>query len=422
MPNTLDWYIREAMQGRHAGSAATYAFQSYSGYRLASSLDSWAEPGPGPRAFVHFIVKVASRCNIKCSYCYMYEHADQTWRTQPRHMTDRVESAVIGRIGDYLEERSVPQALVVLHGGEPLLYGPHRITRFAERLRAERERRGIDVELALQTNATLVDSDWLDLFARHHINVGVSLDGPPQIHDEHRRDKQGGGTYDRAAAGLRQLLAGGSETPPAVTAVIDPAARPGDLIRHFLALGVEHVDFQLPDLHHDTYPHDVWPPGTFGTWLIELFEELRRLRQPFRVRSMELLVSLLLGAPYGGDIWGTRSFGTLIVEADGTYHAHDALKATVEGATATGASVWTDTIRSLEAHPMVLAHTDKATAASDSCRACPLFDVCGGGLVAHRYSAAGGYDNPSVYCTDLAMLIRHVADSVEQLRPLAAAR
>ncbi|WP_191841541.1 radical SAM protein [Catellatospora chokoriensis] len=396
---------------------STYAFQSFNAYNLQMSMNA-SELGPGPMPFAHFVVKVASRCNIKCTYCYVYEQADRTWITQPRRMSDAIELATIARIGEYLAELGNQQALVILHGGEPLLYGAQRIERFAERLRAECGRRGVDAKLALQTNGTMVDDAWLDVFDRNGIHVGLSLDGPPDVHDAKRRDKVGAGTYERTAEGLRRLLSstGDRGSPPAVTAVIDPAARPRDVVEHFLGLGVEHVDFQLPDVNHDSYPHAQWPLGTFGAWLIELYEELRRIDRPMRVRSIELLVGLLLGAPYGGDILGPRSFGTLVIDTDGDYHAHDALKATFDGATITGASVLNEPIRSLVTHPMVLAHTDKATAASADCLECPLFSVCGGGLVAHRYSASRQYDNRSVYCTDLAMFIRHVEDALTQWR------
>jgi uncharacterized protein len=417
--NRLDWYIGEAIRERYGGSASTYAFGSYGGHGSAVGAASLDEEDSTPRPFVHFVAKVASRCNIKCSYCYMYEHADQAWRTQPIRMSDATETAMIARIDDYLTERAVSEALVILHGGEPLLYGPKRISRISERIRALRDRRGLNINLAVQTNATMVDDAFVEIFARNQIFVGVSLDGPAEVHDAKRRDKLGMGTHERALKGLQRLMASTAEgmSPPAITAVIDPATRPQDVVEYFLDLGVEHVDFQLPDDNHDTYPHEQWPVGTFGTWLIDLYEVLRRIRRPLRVRSMELLIRLILGAPYGGDILGTRSFGTLVIDTDGAYHAHDALKGTFDGATALGRSVHSDGIQSLEADPMVLAFTDKTTAAASTCRRCPVFSVCGGGLVAHRYSAARGFDNTSVYCVDLKMLILHVRRSLEHWQP-----
>jgi uncharacterized protein len=416
--NSLDMYLREATRTRNLPTGGGYGFLAFAGDHGETTIAPVSDPEAGPRPFVHFVAKVVSRCNIQCSYCYMYEHADQTWRTMPTHMSEATEAAMIDRIESYLVTRRPPAALVILHGGEPLLYGAQRINRLAERLRRARERHGVVVDLAIQTNATIVDDAIIGVLTRHGIRVGVSLDGPPQTHDANRRDTRGHGTYERVSGGLRRLLAATSEglPPPAVTAVIDPTTQPRDVIAHFLELGIERVDFQLPDLNHDTYPHKRWPAGTFGAWLIELYEELWRLEQPLRVRSIELLIRLLLGAPYGGDILGEHSFGTLVIDTDGSYHAHDALKATFNGATATGRSVRTDDISSVETHPMVLAFTNKASAAAITCRRCPLFAVCGGGLVAHRYSASRGYDSTSVYCTDLAMLIRHVDSSIERWR------
>ena len=83
-----------------------------------------------------FLIKIASRCNLACDYCYMYEHADQSWRAQPPLMSDEIRLKVAERIGEYAKEVDVRRLVVVFHGGEPLLAGASRIAETASLIRS----------------------------------------------------------------------------------------------------------------------------------------------------------------------------------------------------------------------------------------------------------------------------------------------
>jgi uncharacterized protein len=126
-----------------------------------------------------------------------------------------------------------------------------------------------------------------------------------------------------------------------------------------------------------------------------------------RVRLFESLVSLLLGGPSGSEAIGLGRIDLVTVETDGTLEQGDVLKTVAPGGPATGLHVrWHSLDQYLE-HPGVQARQSGLAGLSDECRRCPLVEVCGGGLYAHRFSGSRGFDNPSVYCADLAALIRH---------------
>src|ERR1700759_1188415 len=80
-----------------------------------------------PFPFREFVVKIHSRCDLSCDYCYMYEMADQSWRDQPRRMSGEIAKHVATRIGDHARTHGLPDVAVILHGGEPLLAGPELI-------------------------------------------------------------------------------------------------------------------------------------------------------------------------------------------------------------------------------------------------------------------------------------------------------
>ena len=73
--------------------------------------------------FRQFILKVHSRCNLSCSYCYVYEMADQAWRDQPNRMSIPVADKVVERIAEHAQKHALMSVDVILHGGEPLLAG-----------------------------------------------------------------------------------------------------------------------------------------------------------------------------------------------------------------------------------------------------------------------------------------------------------
>src|SRR5579872_478415 len=129
-----------------------------------------------PLPFREFIVKVHSRCDLSCDYCYMYEMADQSWRTQPRSMSPDTADLTARRIGEHAVAHGLPAITLILHGGEPLLAGRDLIVRL---ITATRRVAGphITVNAMVQTNGVGLSDAYLRLFDELGIQVGVSLDG-----------------------------------------------------------------------------------------------------------------------------------------------------------------------------------------------------------------------------------------------------
>ena len=84
----------------------------------ALMADGW-----NPAPFREFIIKIHSRCDLACDYCYMYEMADQSWRDQPRRMSREIAERTAMRIGEHARSHALTDVGLVLHGGEPLLAG-----------------------------------------------------------------------------------------------------------------------------------------------------------------------------------------------------------------------------------------------------------------------------------------------------------
>lgn len=354
-----------------------------------------------------FLVKVASRCNLDCDYCYVYHHADQSWRSMPRLLGEAHRDAFAGRLAEYAAAVDLRRVAVIFHGGEPLLAGVDHLINFARKIRSAAPE--VEVDFGLQTNGLLLTDAVLDQLEAASISVSLSMDGPREAHDLHRTTRKGRSSFDKVEAALERL-----KRRPAVfagvIAVIDASMPPERLLSFFAGHEVPKLDFLLPDSHHDRLPpgRDA-DPALYERWMVEAFDTWLDRYPQLPVRTFEALLDVAAGLPSGTDAFGFGDVSLLSVETDGTWHDLDVLKVAGEGATRLVGSVIDTPIERLASSTAIAAHRRLLTKSglSNVCRACEVVDVCGGGSVPHRHRA-GGFDNPTVYCGEMKALIRHV--------------
>jgi uncharacterized protein len=367
--------------------------------------------------FRQFIVKLHSRCNLSCSYCYVYHHVDQSWRERPQVMAPETIEALADRIGAHVRRHAVPEIWIVLHGGEPLLAGPGVIDQVVTAIRS-RVPAGTAVDVILQTNGILLDDRFVDLFHRHQIGVGVSLDGGRTAHDRHRLFANGRGSFDQVSRALRTLSRPENRDIYAgLLCTVDLANDPVEVYEGLIAFDPPEVDLLLP---LGNWVHR--PPGRdtdtgetpYGDWLVAVFDRWFSA-SPYRtgIRLFESLIALLIGGHSETEAVGLDSPHAITVETDGTLEVTDALKSTEHGKGATGYTVHRHSFDDVLAHPGVLANQRTVTNLAAECRRCPLVEVCGGGQYSHRYGPDGGFDHPSVYCRDLMRLIGHIRSRLD---------
>lgn len=381
-----------------------------------ASLDvsSLLEEGWRPFPFREFIVKVHSRCDLSCDYCYMYEMADQTWRDQPRAMSLDTAELTARRIGEHASAHGLRDVTLILHGGEPLLAGRDLISRLVTSTRRWAGH-GTTVHVAVQTNGVGLSDSYLTLFEELGVRVGVSVDGYADAHDRHRRFASGRGSYPAVAAGLRRLrrfphLYGG------LLCTVDLRNDPVRTYRALADFGPPKIDFLLP--------HGTWlapPPGRvpdaadtpYADWLAEVFDYWYPKPQT-GIRLFEEIMHLLLGGASGSEIVGLAPARMVVIETDGSIEQEDTLKVAYAGATATDLHVARDPLDAALLLPQIVARQIGTRALSAQCRTCPVRAVCGGGLYSHRYGEGTGFLNPSVYCPDLLALIGHIRDRLRE--------
>ncbi|MET7395355.1 FxsB family cyclophane-forming radical SAM/SPASM peptide maturase [Dactylosporangium sp. NPDC005572] len=362
------------------------------------------------------MVKIHGRCDLACDYCYMYEHADQSWKRRPPAMTADVGRRLSDRIAEHVRHHRLTEIRVILHGGEPLLAGVDGITRLVDGIRAA-VNGAAAVRFAIQTNGVRLDRAFLECLRALGVSVGVSLDGGVAEHNGHRRFAHGGASFPRVAAALELL-----RSPPyreiygGILCTVDLRNDPLEVYHGLLAFDPPLIDLRPP--------HGNWafpPPGRvpgdpatpYADWLMAVFEEW--YGAPTRstgIRLFDSIIQMLLGGPSDTEDIGLTRTGAVVIDTDGSIQASDVLKTTRPGGPETGLSVLTHTFDDALAAPAIRAEQRSPATVPGPCRGCEVVAVCGGGLHAHRFHPTAGFDRPSVYCPDLLRLISHVRDRV----------
>jgi uncharacterized protein len=331
---------------------------------------------------------------------------DQSWRDQPVGMAADTIALAAGRIAEHAREHHLRSVWVVLHGGEPLLTGTDTIARIARAFRGS-SFAGIDVQLDVQTNATLLDERYLRVFAEYRVRVGVSLDGARAAHDLYRRFANGNGSHEQTMRGLRLLQAPAYRHLFAgILCTIDIDNEPLKVYDYLSGLEPPVIDFLLP--------HGNWsapPPGKgttpYADWLIPIFDRWYSGGN-VEVRLFQEIVQLVLGGRSGTEAVGLTPSTVLVIETDGSLEQVDTLKSTYQGAADTGLHLADNPIDEALRHPSIAARQIGLAGLAQKCQKCTIGTVCGGGYYPHRYRAGEGFLNPSVYCADLMKLISHV--------------
>ena len=181
---------------------------------------------------------VGAACNLRCSYCYylekqeLYDHSSQL-------MSDETLERFVR---EYIEAQTTPEVLFIWHGGEPLLR-PIAFYRRALELQL-RYSNGRRVDNCIQTNATLIDEQWCKFFKTNNFLVGVSIDGPEQMHDSLRITHDGRGSFRDVMRGLRLLAKYGVEWNAMATVNAVNVEHPLEFYRFFRdELGCRYLQF-----------------------------------------------------------------------------------------------------------------------------------------------------------------------------------
>ena len=202
-----------------------------------------------PAAFHVMAKPTGARCNLRCDYCFFLEK-ERLYPDSDFRMSEEVLQAYIAQAA---QAQRVPQVTIAWQGGEPTLMGLD----FFRRARAAEEAgvpAGMAVERTIQTNGVLLDDEWAAFLAENDYLVGLSIDGPRELHDAYRHDKAGNPVFDRVVAAARLLQRHGVEFNVMCTVNARNSLEPLAVYRYFRdELKANFVQF-IPIVEVETPP------------------------------------------------------------------------------------------------------------------------------------------------------------------------
>src|SRR5580658_3692456 len=229
-----------------------------------------ASSGAAPRIHSLLIKPASAVCNIDCTYCFYLDRDADPYKALPAR---RMSEETLERLVDTYLFYSYPQSTFAFQGGEPTLAG---LPFFEQLVKFQQQygRDGQSVSNALQTNGVLLDRDWCDLFRAFNWLLGVSLDGPEEINDRYRVNKEGRGTWKRVMQSIELLQKHKVEFN--ILCVLNQAnvGKPKELYRFYRALGVDNLQY-IPLAEFDSGGNPL--PFTitaeqYGRFLCETFD------------------------------------------------------------------------------------------------------------------------------------------------------
>lgn len=348
---------------------------------------------PANRPF-HLISKpTGPLCNIACDYCFYLEkeHLFAQKRRWDYAMSDAVLEAFVRQ---YIAAQppGTEEVNFAWQGGEPTLLG----TDFYERaLRYQRKyaRAGMHISNAIQTNGTMVTRERARWFADHNFLVGVSIDGPEDLHNRFRTTRLGRGTFGDVMEGINNLRAAGAEFNTLTVVQADNGAHPVRVYDFLKSIGSRFLQF-IPIVEPVARSAREADPGgspvsalsvtpeLWGSFLNSVFD--RWLEQDvgeIYVQHFEVLLGMHLGMPASLCVHSPTCGAALAIEHDGAVFSCDHF---VDEAHRLG-SVLSDSLASMvESTEQLAFGRSKITTLPDTCKACSYLRLCHGGCTKNR--------------------------------------
>jgi len=346
-------------------------------------------------------------CNLDCEYCFFLAK-DELYPGSSFRMSEEVLRAYLTQL---LESHRDPDVTVSWQGGEPTMMGLPFFRRAVE-IVTEVMRPGQRVEHTMQTNATLVDDEWARFLAEHDFLVGVSVDGPPALHDTYRVDKGGKPTFQRVARGLDRLRDHGVRWN-VLTTVNRANEEHGLEVYRFLRddLGAEYLQLiPVVEPHADgsgaATDWSVTPEG-YGRFLGEVFDEwVRHDVGRVYVQMFDSTLASYVGAP-GSMCVHSATCGTAVaLEHTGDVYSCDHF---VDPRHLLGNLLERPLPELVGSARQLAFGSAKRDGLAQECRDCPVRFACHGGCPKDRFTrAANGRPDLNYLCPSYRGFFTHV--------------
>ena len=368
-----------------------------------------------PRAFHVMTKPIGPICNLDCEYCFYLDKE----KLYPETRSFRMDDAVLENyVKQYIEAQEVNEVTFAWQGGEPTLMGVD-FFRQAIRYQQKYRRPGMQIQNSFQTNATLLDDEWGEFFKRNKFLIGVSIDGPPEIHDKYRYDKRGRPSSEQVIRGLRILQQ--YKVDYNILCVVNKhnAEYPKEVYTYFKELGAEFMQF-IPAVENfggkNVSPRSV-TARQYGKFLCAIFDEwvVKDIGRIF-VQIFDVALEAWLGYNPSLCVFNETCGDALAIEHNGDLYSCDHF---VTPDYHVG-NIAENTIQEMVDSTFQRKFgTDKRDTLPEYCRSCEVKFVCNGGCPKNRFiKTPTGEDGLNYLCAGYKQFFNHID---EPMKLMAAA-
>ena len=370
------------------------------------------EPSAGGLCSFSVLVKPASAdCNLECAYCFYHGRSTDPYRSRGRHlMSPKVLRAFLRQ---YMLLAG-PTPSFGWQGGEPTLAGLdffRQVVKLQQRFGVS----GQAVGNGLQTNGLLINPEWAHFLAQYNFLVGVSLDGPREVHNHYRYNAAGHGSWQRVMGALGLLHQYGVAFN--ILAVINnlTAQRPADIYSFFREQGFDFLQF-IPCVERDPQSGEMAPfsvtPQQYGDFLCELFDLWWNDGEPeASIRTFENLLAPYLGQDGESCEHRERCGSYVVIEYNGDVYPCDFF---------VSKEWWLGNLLDTPLSQIIKsARAEEFSRVKEGpyaeCEACPWDFICHHGCPRYRLGADGRFGQYHYLCSALKQFYTHADGRFREL-------
>ena len=394
----------------------------------------------GPMQFNLMMKPAGSLCNLDCQYCYYLDKSEIYGGREPKMSDEMLETC----IREYIDANDVREVTFNWHGGEPLVLG---LGFYEKAVRLQQKYCGDKlIHNTIQTNGTLLDADFASFFRDNAFLVGVSIDGPRDIHDKYRKDKGGAPTFDKVIRGIETLYRYGVEYNTMSTVNKASEGRGQEVYSFLKQLGTRYMQF-MPVVEHVKYPGDatgrkrsvmrpyIVSPDTegaeiapwsvsslaYGKFMCDIFDcwVLSDVGRYF-VNLFDCTLANWCGALPGTCAYAETCGGNSILEHNGDLYPCDHF---VYPKYRIGNINETPLREMMSDERQAKFGIDKRNGLPHKCMACEYLFACHGECPKHRFNVTeSGQKGLNALCEGYLKFYRHVAPYMDQMKQLLSER
>lgn len=348
-------------------------------------------------------------CNICCEYCF-YSSKKGMFESMPVH---RMSIETMNLVVSQYLELAGNNASLGFQGGEPTLCG---IEFFREVFKSvkKHKRPNQTVSIALQTNGILLNHDWAHLLRKNNVLVGLSLDGPADIHDAHRRTFNDEDTHHIVTKNMEILKEVGVEFNTLTVITKANVNRGKELVDYFLNNASGYMQF-IPcvEVIDNKIAHYTPTPIEYADFLIEVFDLWYNDGKPnFYVRLFdEMLISFVEYAP-ASCYFAPKCVANLVVEHNGSIYPCDFF---VEDDWYLG-NINKESLKKIVENPKLIQFINRKLDLDDKCKGCKWRCICCGDCIKYRYDIDGQKTKSAYFCEGYKKFFEYAAPKLSDLK------